>query len=511
MGTLFNVDAVTGDIVTAGAITSTSTTSGFLLPKMTTLQRDAIPTPATGLQIFNTSTNRIEIYDGISWVPASTSTPAGANTQIQYNNSGAFGADSDLTFNSATNVLSVPAISAPISNGSVIINNGQDVPRVDLASTSTANAILQLRNATTPFNWQFLASGTTGVLQIANVAGTSIGMRLSDVSGAAQLSLGSSNADASAVLDLQSTIRGFLPPRMTTTQRNAISSPATGLEIYNTTTVQPEVYNGTSWVGMGGSGSGTVNTGTANNLALYPSTGTTVDDNVTISGQAVTIGLNASMNGPRTFLIADPSTSGGSTIATFAFTSYTLAQNYFIPGITYIDPASGQASIAVSANGNINSKIGKIVASTSIPNSTTRTFTLPEPGADANFVVSEGAATINGIKTFGNAPVLPSTSFSATSITPDATLSSTVFVSGLSGATTINGPTGGFNGQRINFRIIQGGTPQTVAFSTGAGNFRFSLDVPSYSASGANLTDYVAAIYNSTANRWDIVSVIQGF
>ena len=52
-----------------------------------------------------------------------------------------------------------------------------------------------------------------------------------------------------AALEIQSTTQGFLPPRMTTTQRNAISSPATGLTIYNTTTLAPNTYNGTAWVG----------------------------------------------------------------------------------------------------------------------------------------------------------------------------------------------------------------------------------------------------------------------
>jgi len=43
-----------------------------------------------------------------------------------------------------------------------------------------------------------------------------------------------SQPDASAMLDVKSTTQGFLPPRMTTTQRDAISSAATGLIIYNT-------------------------------------------------------------------------------------------------------------------------------------------------------------------------------------------------------------------------------------------------------------------------------------
>lgn len=60
-------------------------------------------------------------------------------------------------------------------------------------------------------------------------------------------------ASASAALEITSTTRGFLPPRMTTTQRNAISAPATGLEVYNTTTGQSESYSGSTWKAMGSS------------------------------------------------------------------------------------------------------------------------------------------------------------------------------------------------------------------------------------------------------------------
>ena len=59
-----------------------------------------------------------------------------------------------------------------------------------------------------------------------------------------------SSRDTSAVLQANSTTQGALLPRMTTTQRNAIASPATGLEIYNTTTNRKEVYNGTFWQGI---------------------------------------------------------------------------------------------------------------------------------------------------------------------------------------------------------------------------------------------------------------------
>lgn len=59
--------------------------------------------------------------------------------------------------------------------------------------------------------------------------------------------IGTSSPNASSIIDATSTTKGFLPPRMTTTQRNAIVSPAAGLIIYNTTDNKHQGYNGTSW------------------------------------------------------------------------------------------------------------------------------------------------------------------------------------------------------------------------------------------------------------------------
>jgi uncharacterized protein (TIGR02145 family) len=52
---------------------------------------------------------------------------------------------------------------------------------------------------------------------------------------------------ASAMLDVSSTAKGFLPPRMTTAQRNAISSPVEGLVVFNTDDKALNIFNGTSW------------------------------------------------------------------------------------------------------------------------------------------------------------------------------------------------------------------------------------------------------------------------
>lgn len=58
--------------------------------------------------------------------------------------------------------------------------------------------------------------------------------------------IGASTGNANAILDVQSTTKAFMPPRMTTTQRDAIPSPTAGMVIYNTTTNKLNVYT-TSW------------------------------------------------------------------------------------------------------------------------------------------------------------------------------------------------------------------------------------------------------------------------
>ena len=65
----------------------------------------------------------------------------------------------------------------------------------------------------------------------------------------AALNVGGSSANnASAILQADSTTRGFLPPRMTTTQINAIATPAEGLVVYNTTISHLCVYQAGAWV-----------------------------------------------------------------------------------------------------------------------------------------------------------------------------------------------------------------------------------------------------------------------
>lgn len=91
------------------------------------------------------------------------------------------------------------------------------------------------------------------------------------------LGIGTASVNASAVLQLDSTTKGFLAPRMTTAQRDAIVVPATGLLVFNTTTNQFNVYNGTIWASLAGGGGSSVwssLTDPAGNLALSMGTNT---------------------------------------------------------------------------------------------------------------------------------------------------------------------------------------------------------------------------------------------
>jgi hypothetical protein len=62
--------------------------------------------------------------------------------------------------------------------------------------------------------------------------------------------IGVTSPDASAKLEISSTTQGVLFPRMTTTQRDLISTPADGLVIYNTTDNKLQVRAAGAWVDL---------------------------------------------------------------------------------------------------------------------------------------------------------------------------------------------------------------------------------------------------------------------
>jgi len=74
------------------------------------------------------------------------------------------------------------------------------------------------------------------------------------LTGMAQnVGIGTTNPDTSAQLDVSSSTKGLLPPRLTTAQRDAIASPAAGLIIFNTTNNGIEIKTNLGWISLSAS------------------------------------------------------------------------------------------------------------------------------------------------------------------------------------------------------------------------------------------------------------------
>jgi hypothetical protein len=117
--------STTGDAIFGG-------TGEIQIPSGTTAQRSA--TPAQGMIRYNITNSNFEGYNGSAW--GSIAVPAGSNTQIQYNNSGALGASSAFTFDGTS--LTVPKIAFANSNTPSLTNyqGGALISGTAVASTS---------------------------------------------------------------------------------------------------------------------------------------------------------------------------------------------------------------------------------------------------------------------------------------------------------------------------------------------------------------------------------------
>jgi hypothetical protein len=104
------------------------------------------------------------------------------------------------------------------------------------------------------FNTDYAPLNTTGwdpadrLFSIGNGTGASLRSDAMTVLKNGNVGIGTTTPNTSAQLDVSSTTKGFLPPRMTSAQRDAITTPEEGLMIYNTTTKTPNFYDGTEWV-----------------------------------------------------------------------------------------------------------------------------------------------------------------------------------------------------------------------------------------------------------------------
>ncbi len=132
----------------------------------------------------------------------------------------------------------------------------------------------------------------------------------------AQVGIGTTTPDASAILDITSTEKGFLPPRLTSAERAAITTPAQGLMIYNIDAKCLEVYNSTAWLSLCGSegtlgGGGGTCTSTVN--------GVYVDGQPLTSTETVELEITVDTGGP--YNITTNTVNGYSFSASGSFTT----------------------------------------------------------------------------------------------------------------------------------------------------------------------------------------------
>ena len=144
-----------------------------------------------------------------------------------------------------------------------------------------------------------------------------------------------SAAAASSMLDVASTTKGVLVPRMSAAQMTAVTAPATGLMIFNTTANSFYFYNGSAWTAIGGGGGGVSSFSSGNLSPLFT---TSVTNSTSTPSQSFSL----SSAGAHTFL-------GNSTGSSAA-------------------PSYSQVSLASDVTGNL--PVGNLNSGTSASNTT---------------------------------------------------------------------------------------------------------------------------------------------
>ena len=149
----------------------------------------------------------------------------------------------------ATNANTASAIVARDSFGDFVANritSSQTIPKAgSLRFNDTYGAEVEITGDSVD-DKLFIKAGGSTIIEIDNTSGFPIFKINTGISNAFRVSIGGSSPPACAKLEIASTTQGFLLPRMTTSQRNAISAVA-GLMIYNTTTERVEVFGGINY------------------------------------------------------------------------------------------------------------------------------------------------------------------------------------------------------------------------------------------------------------------------
>jgi uncharacterized protein (TIGR02145 family) len=175
----------------------------------------------------------------------------GRNTAVGYsslqNTTGSYNAS--LGYNSGTNNTSGTFITILGANANVASGGLTNATAIGGGAIVSASNTIQLGSSSvTNVNTSgTLSAGNLNTSGTLNAGSINAGGTLT----AGQMTIGAAVAPvSSAIIEATSTTQGFLPPRMTTTQRDAISSAATGLIVFNTTTNGLEFKSSTGWISV---------------------------------------------------------------------------------------------------------------------------------------------------------------------------------------------------------------------------------------------------------------------
>jgi hypothetical protein len=126
-----------------------------------------------------------------------------------------------------------------------------------------------------------------------------------------------SQPDPSAVLDLKSNSKGFLPPRLTTQQIWQLQNPAAGLVVFNTETGKLTVFDGTNWHEL-----------TQGNCVPQPTGATAGPDQLVTTGTTAQLQANTPILGNGVWtIVSGAGTFSDSTNPAAQFHGSTLAYN----------------------------------------------------------------------------------------------------------------------------------------------------------------------------------------
>ena len=347
----------------------------------------------------------------------------------------------------------------------------------------------------------------------------------------AQVGIGTSNPDASSVLEIQSTSKGLLIPKLSKTQRDAINSPAVGLLLYQIDN-NPGFYYYTAsntWIRIGEETIITANTAsiTTNQGAITTNTSsiTTNQGAITTNTSSITANINdiatntASITsnlgviGSNTISIT--SNQGAITTNTSSITSNTnkiaantasITSNLRVIGSNTISITSNQGAITTNT-ASITSNINNIVLKAPLA-SPNFTGIINSAGINISGTVTatafvgdgSGLTGITGISS--NKTVLSTITIEASELNNyDVSNISVIFVKPGANWTNIYGLSGGVTGQLIHIYIVNDLTDNCcsgitlIKFNSVEGvNQKFMLS----SSAGVDAHSYTSLIFDGT-------------